>query len=412
MFYPDGGGQDFRFARNSPEANGIEIWDDNNSCNIVFPKALHFEAFPSNDEWNYFVLELKDKDNIFESESCYEELVEDIPAHYVIPTYYQYGVYDYDKGNSYPDGYRLVARYTRGKILFVLKNGPYNHINGTYDARHNLCSCEEFREYICDLIENSQKYKNRSYFYDSRFANRNPFLKNDVVKEKSTMGVRKLMGIRTISPQLYFTTKFDFSGIKEVTNDEYAKYYISFHPNDGTISFNSKEIILCKDGYLHELDNELENILYFNSREFAHKVKELCNQQLLPRTGETVLSYFTVNILGLLKPEHVFSKNEIARVMREADDRKQSILVIDEKGYPRIISNNELDIHSFPVHHERWNAGNLYVGKYSKLSTLDETYISSLQGWLLYLQTNSSVYVDYLNDNQDENKLLDEINTI
>ena len=98
--------------------------------------------------------------------------------------------------------------------------------------------------------------------------------------------------------------------------------------------------------------------------------------------------------------------------MKEADDRINNTLVIDEEGYVRIVGNNELDIHSFPVHHEEWNAGNLYVGKYSNLSTLEETYLSSLQGWLSYLQTKRSTYVDYLGENQDEQQLIAEIRKV
>lgn len=414
MFYPDGGGQDFRYAKRSPENDGIEIWVDDKSCNIVFPKALHFEAFPGHNEWNYFILELNNVDKLFKSKLYYEVLVEDTPAHYVEPTYFQYGGYDYDKGNKYPDGYRLVSRYTGGKILFVLKNGPYNHINSTYDARHNLCSCEDFRDYISSLIKKSYDYGNdQNSFYNSKFANFNPFYKDHGFEEKHTANYSELIDNLYVRSDIYLSTKFHFPYSKEDFNDNNSKYYISFTPNDGTFSLDFKEIRLCKDGYLHNLEqNEFENVMFFESRDIAHKIKEYCKQQLFSSIKEFSLSFFTVNIIGISKPSHLFTKDEIEKVMREADDRKNNTLVIDENGYPQIISNKELDVNSFPVYHEQWNAGNLYVGKYSDLSTLNEDYLSSLQGWLSYLQHHRSVCVDYIDDIKDINKLITAIDKL
>lgn len=417
MFYPDGGGQDFRFAKLSPEINGIEIWDDNNSCNIVFPKALHFETFSEHDEWNYFLLELNNVNSVFESDFFYEELVEDTPAHYVKSTYYDYGVYDYDTGNRFPDGYRLVARYTGGKILFVLKNGPYNKINGTYDARHNCCSCDEFRDYISSLITKSRNYaKGTSSFLASKVANINPFVDNREEKEPS----KGLIDSHTVSEETCFSIKFSIPELKDNQIIESAKYYLSFQPNylsfqpnDGNFSLDSKEIRLCNDGYLHKMESEdFENVLFLNSRVLAHKIKINCTQQLSSFADKELFSFFTVNIIRISKPTHLFSKEEIEEVMRNADDRKHNTLVIDEDGYPKIICNNELDIESFPVRHDQWNARNLDVGKYSNLSTLDETYISSLQGWLLYLESKKSVYMDLLYENKNEKELIAAIEAI
>lgn len=80
--------------------------------------------------------------------------------------------------------------------------------------------------------------------------------------------------------------------------------------------------------------------------------------------------------------------------------------------YARIISNGELDVNSFTVHLEKWNAGNMYVGKYSDLSTLEETYLLSLQGWLQYLNTKTSEYADYYDNSLNEKELLAEIEKI
>lgn len=53
--------------------------------------------------------------------------------------------------------------------------------------------------------------------------------------------------------------------------------------------------------------------------------------------------------------------------MRAADDRHYNQLVVDEEGSIRILSNHENGL-LYPVQLEGWNAGNNYVGKYSKLA--------------------------------------------
>ncbi len=412
MFFPDGGGQDFVSAKKSPEENGIEIWDDNNSCNIVFPKALHFEAFSNHEEWNYFVLELSNVKKCFDSKLYYEELVEDTPAHYVEPTYYQYGVYDYEEGTKYPNGYRLVSRYTGGKFLFVLKNGPYNHINSTYDARHNDCSCEQFRDYINKLIDECDRYgEGKSAFFDSQIANTNPFATKEKIDcTHHSTSVKDLIDMHSISEDVFYSFRFKLPVLKEECKMKFAIFYISYHPNNGVVEFDSREIRLCSDGYLHKLErDDFGGVLFFNSRELAHEIMYRCKEQLFENHERPVFSYFSVNIIGISKPEHLFTKKEIRLIMEGADDRVNNTLVIDEEGCARIVENNELDIHSFPVHHEKWDAGNKYVGKYSDLSTLEETYLSSLRGWLRYLKTKRSIYVDYLGENQDEQQLIAEI---
>lgn len=97
--------------------------------------------------------------------------------------------------------------------------------------------------------------------------------------------------------------------------------------------------------------------------------------------------------------------------MRNADDRYTNQLVIDEEGYAKVIEYMSDNSRLFPLRYEAWQAGNMYVGKYSQLSNLDDVYISSLQGWLSYLETGKSVYMDYLHDNRDEEKLIREIMT-
>lgn len=150
MLFHDKGGLDFSFAEIADEENCIKLYDTSGFCYIVRPKILYFEGFNENYRWNYFLLEFDKLSPILSAEDdCdNEHLVEDYPAHYVSAQYAQYGVYDYETAIPLPKGFQTVYRYIRGKFLIVLKNGPYNGINGTYDGRHGDCSASEFRNYI------------------------------------------------------------------------------------------------------------------------------------------------------------------------------------------------------------------------------------------------------------------------
>ena len=111
-------------------------------------------------------------------------------------------------------------------------------------------------------------------------------------------------------------------------------------------------------------------------------------------------------------PTHLFTKEEIAAEMRRADDRVTNRLIIDENGYAKVLQNINRRLSPYPVSHEAWDAGNVYVGKYSKLSTLNDNYIASLQGWLDYLKTGQAQYMDYVRENSDESNLVAEIKSL
>ena len=97
--------------------------------------------------------------------------------------------------------------------------------------------------------------------------------------------------------------------------------------------------------------------------------------------------------------------------MRNADDRNNNGLVIDENGHARIISDEE-SISLYPVHIETWGAGNNYVGKYSKLYALEESYKFCLYGWYWYLVTREVQYVDFLPEDIDESSLIEQIKAV
>ena len=94
--------------------------------------------------------------------------------------------------------------------------------------------------------------------------------------------------------------------------------------------------------------------------------------------------------------------------MKNADDRYNNRLVVDENGYAKIIRDDEKSM-LYPARLEGWNAGNNYVGKFSKLCVLDEAYECCLHGWLEYLKTGQEQYIDYLPETIEEDELIFQI---
>lgn len=438
MLFSDAGGLDFAYAELANEKGSIYIYDTAGCCYLVKPKCLYYEGFGENYRWNYFLLEFNRLNPIFEENGVvdFEYLVEDMPGHYVDAKYVQYGVYDYDTGIPLPQGYKTVFRYIKGKFLIVMKSGPYNNISGTYDGRHGLCSNTDFRDYIdklvkmyCDIfvkLKQDRRFDNVSDDEIERRIlnltefNRNPFSHNEdislnkndekAIKQKSNKYIQDNYG------SMNFKTIFQTENITAVRK---IKFYFIFSNPDFVFSldsFDGTEKYVCKDGYIKELESPLEEDCYYiydreKAISFSNKFQQMINE-ILHQKDLSVLdkyeNFISIELIRCGKPSRLFSKQEIEEEMRKADDRVNNQLVIDEDGYAKVIKDNEYGL-LYPVRHESWHAGNNFVGKYSNLSTLTDDYISSLQGWLLYLQTGKKQYMDYVHDNRDEEDLIKKI---
>lgn len=401
MLFSSMGGQDFVQATIAPEEGCIYISDDCTKYNIVKPKALHFERFKNNEEWNYLLLECDELSPIIHSDVDYEILVEDRPANYVSAQYSQYGVYDYETGEPLPDNYKVVARYLKGKFLFVLKSGPYNKISSTYDGRHGKCTCEQFRDYISMLIQSKNEKTDSPLPKQYKTVNKSKSLQ-EIVKEISSA--------EKYVKENFSKWIFDNDCYKEKESN--VVFYISLHINDGSFAIFD-HYRLCDDGHFYNKSfDDYSDLKMIYSRLEAYECLQKCTTVLKEKCFEAgfndVLSYFTVDIVKRSNPIHMFTKDEIKIAMREADDRFHNTLVIDENGFAKIVQGSESS-HSYPVRLSSWNAGNRYVGKYSSLNTLDDNYIMSLQGWLSYLKTGRSIMVDYIDGNYNEESLLEEI---
>lgn len=191
----------------------------------------------------------------------------------------------------------------------------------------------------------------------------------------------------------------------------YAKNRFLF---DLTHRFN-KSLVLCIDGYFKESYTN-DEVFYCKSIESVFKIKESIRRRTEELCQELSIK---IDFCGLCfdadvefldhKPKHLFTKKEIEELMRNADDRHNNVLVINADGYAEIIQDDIAKANFYPVSHESWVSGNKYVGKYSNLSSLDIDYITSLQGWLLFLQERHHIRMDYVHENTNEDELIAEI---
>lgn len=450
MLVSDGGGTDFVYAKRASEENCIYLYDTTGMCYLVKPKALYYESFTEDYRWSYFRLDLQNLSSVIGRYDYidYEYLVEDTPGHYVDASCAQYGVYDYDSGEPLPEGYHLLKRYLDGVFLFALKNGPYNGISGAYDGRHSMVSNDEFREYIEYLMKMYLAINERAA-HDERYTdlskeelddrilriplfNKNPFeisaydegeeSDDEEVKRahaEENLIVKKHAYIKENYTEWDFSDAFSVSGNAQTEPiDFFFEFTRSF---TGSLSemINNERRCICHDGFIKEISaDDLRECAVVHDRKQAitilEKIKRIF-KDYLSKAGleeiEDYHQYFEISIGRDGTPAHLFTKTEIETLMRNADDRHHNRLVIDGNGYARIISDEER-AYLYPVYIEEWNDGNNYVGKYSKLYTLDDSYKYCLYGWYRYLITGRGQFIDYLPERVDEAELIEQIKEV
>lgn len=423
MFYAKGG-LDFIGVENAPEDNCLYLYEDY-AINVIKPSKLIYCNFPQDARWNYFLLDLDKLDPILADEVSeerpYELLVEDNPGNYVSARDSMYGVYDYDTGIRFPEGWKEVRRCYSGKFLICLKYGPYNSISATYDGRHSQCTVQQFRQYTLMLIELCEKSKqlglDEEVILNSHEISKNPFKKsneNDKNEEDMKCKIENAKkGQQFVQENL---VEWCFKDLLPMVIDSII------HSSEFTVTYiknkfgfiEGKKLILCNDGYFK--DNPAPNdIFYCYSIDEILAVEKSVKQKILNicQEKECVPEWYDIHINIEQRfldyfPRYLFTKKDIEQLMRNADDRNDNILVINYDGYAEIIQDFDKS-HYYPVSHDAWNSRNNYVGKYSSLPSLEDDYISSLQGWLLFLQSRKHITMDYVHENNDIDKLLIEI---
>lgn len=423
MLLPAGGGTDLVSVEMAPEDGCIYLHDNLGGIIVVKPKRLYFTSFENDISWNYFFLELSEMAPIFsKSEFLSEHLVEDEPGHYVSAKYAQYGVYDYDTGDLLPVGYKVVERYYKGNILIVFKQGPYNGIPATYDGRQSMVDYQTFSKHMEDLVNTYNSLVKKGYepesILNASMFGRNPYLPKK--EENVTDLIKSIQETKKYIEESYLN--WDFSGLLNCTEQQgSAVFYIEFvlEKNNVFDFLPTKRYVLCTDGRIKPIDpKELYQCAYIiSSRDEIYKLVNACDEYVREQCGvgkDDFLicgAHFSVGMRKNGIPKHLFTREEIGEAMRQADDRVSNVLVIDEDGYAHVISNI-YHANSYPVRHELWDAGNCYVGKYSDLSTLNDMYVQSLEGWYDYLTHGRRVRKDYIEGSLSCEELIKKIHVI
>ncbi|OWQ42411.1 hypothetical protein CDH05_06215 [Pseudomonas lactis] len=134
----------------APENDMIELQVSDRMFEICCPERLYFESCAGKPEWNYFRLELKPiypalDNHAFVYLEHSEELTEIAPGVYAPLNAWFENEY---RGRPLSEEARRVTRLSRGSFVIFSTSSVYNRVSGTYDARHNTMSADEFRAYI------------------------------------------------------------------------------------------------------------------------------------------------------------------------------------------------------------------------------------------------------------------------
>ena len=418
MFLPTGGGQDIETAKCANEESCICLVAG--GCNYIFkPHKLELENYGKNDyRWSYFRLQLEPIEPISDAiyEECRESLVEDFPGHYIVSDLANYG--RYNDGTEFPKGYRQVDRFLNGSFVIFSKQSVYNHISGTYDARHNKMSSIEFRHYIGTMRQSYSMIKNFTKFLS--IYQKNPFSTKD---EKEEVEIHRRIE-ESCKFDKFIEENWDKWCLKEICdknnnkNDGKLEFAIMFHINGGT--FGARKYV-AENGYICE-----ENVIPYPVRkdgkyiftdfngavkaivEMKDYIKKLCNESAI--IWQEMGIYFTIKLFRIKPPSHVFTEKEIKEVLRSGNDFRNNRLVIDEEGYAQLIDSDlHYEHYRYPVSQESYNARNNYVGQYANLDDVSEIYQVMLDGWLHHLRTGQRYDVDYYEQCEDTEKMLAEL---
>ena len=405
--FSKGGGLDLMEVQDCAEEGCICMQFGRNDYYIVKPKSLHYEVFKGNERWNYFLLELDQlKPSVYEYDDE-EVVVEDHPGHYIKSDTFQYGVYDYDTGEPLPQRARLVSRLLKGCILIVMKFGPYNHIQNTYDGRHSLVRPDEFRTYIEHLIDVYQNKTSTPEDYRKAISE----LQRDWDEPKEDH--------RNLAPYDYVEKNYkswnfaDCLPQSSLTSDKKLRYSLEVRGLDEhAYSFLEEPYTIMADGTIGKSSNGNGVFYCYNRDEIILAYRNINSKVLAYAHGYDGLSSFgnlglSPTIYRIGKPSHLFTLEELEDVMRKADDRVNNCLVIDENGYFQMIQDTKQGV-LYPVRHEIFCAGRNYVGRYSPLYGLKQTYESSLILWLSYLRNDNHQYCDY-DESCDEKLVISKI---
>ncbi|MER2295404.1 MAG: protein kinase [Desemzia incerta] len=432
MFYPSSGGSDLEFVEKAGEEGFIYLHTGGGSIDVLRPKQLYLENFGDPSVWSYLRLDLEEVSPIFEnlSDSFYELLTEDRPGNYLS---WEVGNYrHYEDGSPVPKSTKLVSRYHKGSFVFFSKKSIYNSIGGTYNGNHALVSNNTFRKYIIFLMEGiytSFKLKELINLQELNLIDKIaefPFLNIGEIENNLdiTEAIHQIIENYLFNKDQYklennplqkhnssfekSITEIDFSDVisqyKESAEESVLEYCITWGK---LFNFNEAKLYLKQNGKFSFGKN---NLFIINSRIDLNKLYFLCEIKLPNQDNKSLVKdALEVELKRNKKPTHLFTKNEIKSVLLAGDDHQPNTLVINEFGVASLINPTEEKGRFYPVRLETFAPYNNYVGKYSSLNHLDDTYLNCLSAWLDHLKYGKFIYSDH-HELIDEKETLLEIN--
>ena len=89
----------------------------------------------------------------------------------------------------------------------------------------------------------------------------------------------------------------------------------------------------------------------------------------------------------------IFSLSDFEKLLRNGDDTKNNVVVVDCNGKMRLIQDIEFAHSQYPVSFEAFIAGNCYVGENMNID-LDDLYDTLLEGFLTFQETGYIQHID------------------
>jgi len=403
------GGLDLLDVERASEKDNITLIFDHDIV-ILKPRVLQVGVFEES-ELNYFLLDAEAQSQV-DGIECFngvQNLVEDVPGHYVSDIDAVYGVYDYDEGSPFPIGWRCVTRLTSGRLLIVSKSGPYNSMHEVYDGRHADCSMHVFHKYI-EMIETllkelASKGCNWRDVDLSKFCEmgKNPFQKqkkksNEVNIEPSPP--RGFLSHGLLSWNFLAGDVGEYNAHKNAAN-----FSFSLTPNhfDFSSMSNLDGYKLCKDGRLYEASLMPQDSFTTESlseaRHFVEVFQKKYDEYCAPyyRYDDEINFSFEVCIENVPNTILRLSKQDILDKALSADDRIASRFVVDEDGQLLLLVGDEaIKSSCYPVRMEMFEPRCKNVGKYSVWSDkqVGLYYNALCNAWHEYCDQKRFVFCD------------------
>lgn len=200
------------------------------------------------------------------------------------------------------------------------------------------------------------------------------------------------------SPGNFIRENFDSWNFKKeidgIVKSEKGKCYFTIRRRSDSFDLldvlQGKGCFLCPDGSFRECDVKEALKIYDREEtallesEILNRIKAMCDSEGLDSGMAPLIVQLTVDIHQCASPSHLFTREEIAALMRNADDSLGNTMVIDEDGFPHLVQTGG---YLYPVSMRQFGAGNGYLGPNVSEHDINGTFHLCLEGWLYYLKT-------------------------